>query len=261
MTAKVYTTKLGAGQGILEETRILLRLWESGMDGEMLQRVALESGLFPTMTARRLRNLIREGFVPRYLISDGKPAIFLKKLMSKWTNREFEQLLFLYTCRLHDVLADYIREVYWSSYVSGKDQITVDDARSFVKRANRDGKTATKWSEKMVERVSSYLNGACADFGLLDINRGGTRNILPFRIEPRVAVYLAYDLHFSGLGDNRVLSHPDWELFGLNRDDVLDELKRLALKGWFIVQTGGGVVRIGWQYNSMEELVNALTRR
>ena len=113
----------------------------------------------------------------------------------------------------------------------------------------------------MVERVSSYLNGTCSDFGLLDINRRGTRNILPYRIEQRVGVYLAYDLHFSGLGDNRVLSHPDWGLFGLEREDVLNELKRQSLKGWFIIQSAGEATRIGWQYETMEAVLDVITRK
>jgi hypothetical protein len=44
-----------------------------------------------------------------------------------------------------------------------------------------------------------------------------------------VAAYLAYELHFSGLGDNALLTHEDWQLFGLAREDALEEIKRLSL--------------------------------
>ena len=40
---------------------------------EVLQ-VALESGRFPTVTARRLRNIDGECFAPRHLVSGGTPA-------------------------------------------------------------------------------------------------------------------------------------------------------------------------------------------
>jgi hypothetical protein len=260
MTVSLYTTKLGAGQGIIEETRILLELWEPGMDTETLYQTALRSGLFPSITARRLKNLVREGFAPRYLIDNNKPAIYLKSLMTRLGNREFNQLLYLYTCRLHTVLADYIREVYWKSYASGKSQISIEDAREFVQRANQDGKTSTKWSETMVVRVSSYLNGTCSDFGLLETGRKGTRDILIYRAQPLSVIYLAYDLHFSGLGDNSVLSHPDWGLFGMEREDVLNELKRHAMKGWFIIQSAGEATRIGWEYENMEAVLDVITR-
>jgi len=96
---------------------------------------------------------------------------------------------------------------------------------------------------------------------LLENGQRSIRKILPFRIESRLGILLAYDLHFSGHGDNSVLSHSDWGLFGLDRSDVLNELKQLALKGWFIIQSAGDVTRIGWQYQSMEEVIDALNKR
>ncbi len=87
-----------------------------------------------------------------------------------------------------------------------------------------------------------------------------SRRILPYWIEPRPAAFLAYDLHFAGLGDNALLAHPDWALFGLERMDVLEEMKKLALKGLLLVQAAGGVIKISWQLASMEALIDVLAR-
>ena len=170
-------------------------------------------------------------------------------------------MLFIYTCRAHPVLADFIREVYWNAYAAGRDVLTNDEAKAFVEAAVRDGKTTTEWAPSMVRRVGSYLTGCCADFGLLERGTKRTRQILSFHIEPTVAAILAYDLHFRGLGDNQVVNHADWGLFGLEPSDVIDELKRLSRRGYFIVQMAGGVIRLGWQYKSMEELTDVLTRQ
>ena len=260
MTNKPYTTMLNAGIGMVEETKILLDLWQPGMSAEELNRLALQSGRFPQIAARRLRNLIGECFRPRYLVRDGQPAGHLKVLKDAISSREFNQLLFLFSCRESSVLADFVMQIYWPAYAAGKQVLSNEDARAFVTQASQAGLTAKPWSEETLERVAQYLTRTLADFGLLEAGRKRARAILPFRLEPRVAVYLAYDLHFAGVGDNSVLNYPDWGLFGLTRDDVLAELKRLTLQGWFIVQSGGGVVRIGWQYNSMEEVVNVLAR-
>jgi hypothetical protein len=91
---ETYTTQLGAGQGIVEETRILLDLWQKGTDAASLNKVALQSGRFQKLTARRLRNLILEGFAPRFLSNDDEPAIHLKALAKCLTGREFIQLLY-----------------------------------------------------------------------------------------------------------------------------------------------------------------------
>ena len=84
--------------------------------------------------------------------------------------------------------------------------------------------------------------------------------MLPFRISSQVAAYLAHELHFSGIGDNPLLSYADWELFGLAREDVLEEIKRLSLKGLFIVQAAGDVIRISWKQQDMEALCDVLTQ-
>ena len=46
--------------------------------------------------------------------------------------------------------------------------ITNDDARTFVERGIDDGKTVKRWSETTVRRVSAYLTGCCADYGMLE---------------------------------------------------------------------------------------------
>ncbi len=256
-----YTTQLGAGLGLIDETLILLDLWQPGMSGTDLYRAALESGQFSTLSARRLHDMITVGFAPRYLRDDAAPARLLQAVKAQLTRKELEQLFYLFTCRVHAILADFINEVYWPAYAAGKDKLSNTESREFVIDAIREGKTTIAWSDIMVRRVASNLTGCCADFGLLEQGKKSVRKILPYRIEPTVVTILAYDLHFAGHGDNSVLNHSDWALFGLEPHDVLDELKRLALRSRLIVQTAGGAVRIGWQYKSMEELLDVLAQR
>ncbi|HPP28649.1 MAG TPA: DUF1819 family protein [Phycisphaerae bacterium] len=258
MKHRQYTTQLQAGLGMVDETRTLLDLWTPGMTAARLNQVALESGRFPGVSARRLRNLVTECFHPRLLVDGGRPAEYLKTLRKAMSLREFEQMLLVYTCRANIILADFIRDVYWPAYSSGRDALSNLEAREFVTRANQQGLTARPWSDTTIRRVSAYLTGACADFGLLERGNRSVRKVLPCRIEPHTAIVLAYDLHFSGLGDNAVIGHPDWTLFGLDRADVISELKRLSLKGTFLVQMAGEVVRIGWQCKNAKELSSAI---
>jgi hypothetical protein len=231
------------------------------MTGTELFKVALESGKFPNISARRLKNLILEGFAPRYLIQDDKPAIYIKSLQNNSSNKELSQILYLYTCRRNRIFYDFVNEIYWKAYSSGQESISIDQARNFVINANQDGKTSKPWGASMIQRVPVYLVGTCADFGLVEKKKSAVRKILPFRIETSTVLYLVYDLHFSGFSDIGILNHTDWGLFGLNRYDVLDELKLLSLKNWFIVQSAGDIIKISWQYRNMEDLIDAIIRR
>lgn len=170
------------------------------------------------------------------------------------------QLMLIFTARANPILGDFIRTVYWARYAGGYAEISNEDARAFVERAIDDGKTSKRWSDSTVRRVSAYLTGCCADYGLLGPGARSSRRIQALRISAAVAAYLAYDLHFSGLADNALLAHPDWMLFGLAREDVLDELKKLSLKGHLIVQAAGDAVRISWKQPNMEALCDVLSQ-
>jgi hypothetical protein len=258
---KEYTTQLGAGLGLLAETHALLELWQADMDVMALYQAALQSGRFPTVSARRLRNIVVEGFAPRYLMHNGLPARLLHKLLPALSTAALTQLLLLYTCRAHPILADFVCAVYWERYSAGHTSIANTEALAFVTQAVRDGKTRRPWSANTIKNVASYLTGCCADYGLLEHGRKSVRPMRPFLLDSTVAVYLAYDLHSAGLGDNAVLSHPDWRLFGLDRHVVRDELKRVALHGYLLIQIAGESMRIGWHYPGLEELTDVLAHR
>lgn len=255
-----YTTQLQAGLGLVDETKSLLDLWWPGMSVSQLHKSALESGGFPNVTARRLRNIVAECFAPRYLVTGGAPATLLKQLLGSLAPIELMQLMLIFTCRANLILGDFVREVYWPRYAGGYREITNDDARAFVQRAIDDGKTSKRWSETTVRRVSAYLVGCCADYGMLERGRRSGRRVLPFRISTAAAACLAYDLHFAGVGDNALMSHHDWQLFGLAREDVIEEMKRLSLKGLVIVQAAGNVVRISWKQPDIKALCDVLAQ-
>lgn len=243
---------------MIAETEKLLELWDFDMDRVALLNRALDTGDFPSMTARRLRNIVSECFAPRYLIEGGKPARDLKSMKEMLTHQDRKQMFFLFTCRANHILADFIREVYWPLYLAGSLSISKRDALTFVEESVAEGKTTTSWSESVRTRVSNYLLGACTDFGLLSGIEGGGRKIESFRPTSFVMTYLAHDLHFRGLGDNAVLNHKDWRLFGLGSDDALAELKQIALRGEVIVQSAAGLVQISWKHKNMEDLAYAL---
>lgn len=256
---RFYTTQLQAGLGLLEETRQLLQVYQPGMTVSQLYDAALESGRFPLVTARRLRNIVAECFAPRYL-REPHVVNLLKLLVDRLTAAELNQLFFIYTARANLVLADFVREVYWARYSAGRNDLELEDARTFITNSVREGKTQKPWSETTIKRISSYLMGCCADYGLLTTTARNQRSISAYRILPRVAAYLAYELKFSRLGDNQIVSHSDWELFGLERADVRDQLKRLSLQGLIIFQAASDVVHIGWTYKNMEELIDVIAQ-
>lgn len=254
-----YTTQLQAGLGLVEETKSLLSIYHSGMTVSQLHEKALNSGLFPMVTARRLRNIIAECFYPRYLKTDS--AKYLKLLSHILPSYAFNQFLLVFTALANQILMDFITEIYWIKYSSGQDTISTDDAKEFVEHAVREGRTQKVWSETTIKRVSSYLIGCCTDYGMLSSNRSSIRQIQSNRLQEYTLLFFSYWLHFQGQGDNSVVAHRIWRIFGLEPSDVRDELKRISKKGWLIVQSAGDVTRLSWSYTSLEEVIDVIIKR
>lgn len=257
-----YTTQLQAGLGMIPETMDLLRLWEPGMIPARLAEKVIQDGLFSRTTARRARNLAVEMFAPRYLCNQGEAAARLKCLQEqRFPHEAMVQLCFLYTARAQRIFADFVVEVYWSKYSGGASVVTRSDAENFVLRALDSGRMAVRWSETTVRRISGYLLGCCADFGLVADCGRSERTIQRFSIRPEVALYLAHDLHFAGVSDTAIIQHRDWLLFGFAPGEVINRLKSLSHDGHFLVQSSGELVQISWKYRSMNECLHALTQR
>lgn len=247
---------------MISETIELLRLWEPGMIPAQLADRAVETGCFSRTTARRARNLVAEMFAPRYLVKEGVLVSRIKFLLDqRFSHDGLAQIFFLQTARAQQIFFDFVVEVYWPKYSSGTASISKDDSEKFIRNALDTGRMQSRWSESTIKRVSGYLLGCCADFGMLVEDGRTQRTIKRFSIRQDMALYLAHDLHFSGLSDMDVIHHPDWRLFGLDHQDVLRLMKNLSHDGHLVIQASAELIQVSWRYRTMEECLDALTQR
>lgn len=255
-----YNTGLCKGQGMLPETLRLLQVWEPGMSSQQLAEKVRSQGLIPKATSQRVSDIVSRGFAPRYLGEGGRPACWLRPLVQRGVSLDrLNQLFLLHTAREHLILYDFIREVYWPRYSAGAQFLFREDSVGFIKSAQATGRIKTRWTEGNNIRIGRYLLTALCDFKMLGDPQGDRRPILPFTPSASTIIYLAHELHFSGVNDAMILTHTDWELFGLSSSDVLNELRRLSGQGRFIVQVGD-IVRISWSCKTMEECLDVVAQ-
>jgi len=243
---------------MVEETISLLGLWEPGMSVVELKSSAIRQGVLGRATALRVQDIVGRVFAARYLTNGGKPAHNLKRLVKlNLPVGALNQILLIYTARAHNVLHDFICDAYWRKYEAGATHITTQDAVLFLRQSIDGGIISPPWSETMILRVGQYLTGCLSDFKLAGEDHRGSREIIPFRVTSLTALYLAFEIHFSGLSDDSILFHHDWRLFGLGPMDVRRELE-LVSNGHFIAQFSGELLRISWNYKTMEETLDGI---
>ena len=127
-----------------------------------------------------------------------------------------------------------------------RDRITM-----FIKGIVDEGKA--KWGESIQKRQASYIKAVLVDFGF--VARNG--DIMPYEISNFVLLYLMHELHFAGLSDMAIWNHEDWLLFGLDKYTLRDRIMDMNIKGGYIAQCSGELLTISWNYQTMEEFIDA----
>jgi len=210
------------------ETILLLKSWQEGMSAVELKRHVIANGLLPKATNYRTSDLVSRVFAPRYLSNGATGAKNLKYMLSLDVSADsLLQLFLIYTARANVILRDFITEVYWPHYNAGSRVLQRQDALGFMKSARACGLMPKNWSDAMKTNMTRYLLSALTDFKLTRDLPQGRREIVPYNIQPTTTLYLAHEAHFAGLSDHAVLDHPDWKLFGLDRQGVLEELRKV----------------------------------
>ena len=255
----MYTQALSKGGALLAETRILVQAWHPGEPNAAFAERVLREDLLGRATARRVLDIVRV-FTLRFLTSSDAPARHLRRLVVNDASRQiFNDVVFYYTALQDDLLRDFILLHYWPAVREGRLTISNQDVRHLILEAEQDGRIRTPWSAEIKRDMAGRVLITLTDFGLLRPLQPAKREVIPYRPADGTIVYMAYLLHENGITDSSLAEHSAWALFGLQAEDVWNRLEVLAGDGWFIVQSAGRVVRITWKYQSVEDVVNALS--
>lgn len=157
----------------------------------------------------------------------------------------------LYCARENAVMYDFIVNELNVLRVNQTQKLERDRITMFIKGIVDEGKA--KWGESIQKRQASYIKAVLVDFGF--VARNG--DILPYEISNFVLLYLMHELHFAGLSDMAIWYYEDWQLFGLDKYTLLDRIMDMNIKGGYIAQCSGELLTISWNYQTMEEFINA----
>ncbi len=255
-----YTLGLTKGASAIDEMRLLIKAWNPGADDQQFLAQVREADMLGRQTAQRTRDLVQRVFRRRLLQPNDVPAQYLKLIIENdGDSRTFKELLFLYTARTEALLYDFTVECFWPAHNAGELYLRLEDVQDFLREAVERGDLPKPWTPTTQTKISRSVLGALRDFGFLHEKRRGYREIVRYYPTDFTVAYLAYELHFTNLPDGLLVEHPDWELFGLKREQVLNRLDELDDRASLIVQQAGSVVSISWLYKTMEALIDAYT--
>lgn len=247
-----YTLQLTQGTGMINETLILLSVFQEGMTKEILLSYVKDNDTLSCQTERRLRNIIYEVFYPRYMKNNSNVPMWLSKIRKQGLPlKQFTQLLMIYCARESAVFYDGIVQIINKAKQSGSNSIDVDALPLYMLSLVENG--IVTWSDYMQKKNSGKVRTMLQNFELID--KKGT--ILPYEPSDFTILYLMHEQHFAGLSDMAIWDMEEWQLFNLDRHQVLARIMDLSLRGAYIAQTSGDLLTISWNYQTMEEFIDA----
>ena len=243
-----YNTNLAKGTGFINETLTLMEFYEQGESKSDFLERCMAANILDKSTEHRTKDIINLVFFDRYWRGDKNVIHRLKLMRHNGLSLEaLKTLLFIYTVKANKVLYDFVKEITASS---PNEKITSTIAKQFILNSISFDR-APSWSDSMIKRVSSYLISCIKDFGL--INSDG---YLTLRFpDQKVINYTLHELHFEGHRDDEIIRDGVWDLLGLSNQQVIKELEKISFKGTFLFQYSGEILKIGWNYKSMEEFI------
>jgi hypothetical protein len=189
----------------------------------------------------------------RFLKNDANVPLWLHQLRDRGISlKQLSQLLMIYCAREHAVFFDGVTQILNPLKMNGKQIIPRQDFLNFVNDIVSNGKA--KWSEGMQKKNAGYIRSTMLDFDLID-QKG---NILPYEPCDITILYLLYEQHLNGISDMAIWNMEEWQLFNMDKQQVLDRIMALSLHGTFMAQTSGEILTISWKYKNMEDFIDAV---
>jgi hypothetical protein len=247
---------------LLDETRLLLREWRPGESSAELRRRVREEGLLGKATAARAVDVVAHAFNQRLLGDNAERATHLRDLLAQRSpGKWFDHVCFLLAARNDIVLREAVTRFLAVHRAAGNVVVDTKIFEEFLEEQQVHGRMTRPWSTNVRTSVAQHVLAQLSDYGVLSTaGRGGVRRLLSFEPDAVAVAWLAYDLHFAGVSDIRILEHEDWAVWMLGSFAVRDRLLSMSGTGLWELQLAGMVAQFTWVCRTMKEVVDALAR-
>src|SRR6185312_16069506 len=250
-----YNSDLLKGTGLIQETLLLLDIYEPGISKKDLIEGVIQSNVLVKSHKNRIKDIIKHVFYRRFFTHGESAVIALKKLRAAHIPLEtLSQLFLVYTCRRNLILFDFITEVYQKLAQQNESILPQDAATLFIEESLRSGHMEQAWAESTKKKIAQHIHACLIDFKLIDKQK----NILPLYLSDAAANFLAHEMHFNNCSDEAIVNAEEWRLFGYTRYDIIKHLERLSFQGHYIFQNSGDIIKIAWVYHNMNEFTDAI---
>ncbi|HYT90683.1 MAG TPA: BrxA family protein [Gemmataceae bacterium] len=253
-----YSSKIIKAGALLDDAKTLLSHWDVAASvPENLDRIRREN-VFGKASRSRVEDILAV-FRQRYLTEAEVTKALVVLLKKRLPAASLDRVLYFHAARADRLLHDTVTEVLTPKQAQGITEIDPGGLQKALGKWIESGLTTGAWSENTTVRVAQGLLSTLRDFGVLQgaINK----RIAPAYLPVTGFAYIAFYLKQHQPSGAKVLEHPDWKLFFLNRESVerfFFEANQHALLEY---HAAGTVTRLTFPVSTLEEYANVLAEK
>lgn len=255
---RIYTSKIIKAGALLADTKTLLIHWNEKLSTEENLKRFQEENIFGKTSRSRIEDMLRI-FRQRYLHDLSVINALTTLVKNQCPSDALHRIFYFHSAQADPLLHDTVTNILYPLHEQGRIEISVEDIQRVASQWVSEGKTAGAWSEPTTLRICRGLAATLRDFGIL---QGKVKKRLtPIYLPVESFAYIAFYLKRDQPSGERLLNHPEWQLFFLSRDGV----ERLFIEAHqhhlLEYQAAGSVIRITFPTDSFEEYTGFLTQK
>jgi hypothetical protein len=250
-----YTSKIIKASALLDDTKTLLSHWDiTASVPDNLGRIRREN-VFAKASRSRVEDILAV-FRQRYLVETDVLNALVVLVKKRFQAASLDRVLYFHAARADTLLHDAVTEILMPMQAQGIADIDPIAIQKVLAKWVEKGLTTTAWSENTLSRVSRNLLACLRDFGVLQ--GAVNKQIAPAYMPVTAFAYIAFYLKQHQPSGVKLLEHPDWKLFFLNRELV----ERFFFEGnqhhLLEYHAAGTVTRLTFPADTLEEYANVL---
>jgi hypothetical protein len=257
-TSPPYTSKIIKAGALLDDTKTLLSHWDTTASvPENLDRIRREN-VFGKASRSRVEDILAI-FRQRYLTEAEVTKALVVLVKNRLPATSLDRVLYFHAARADRLLHDTVREVLMPKQAQGITEIDLSELQKALGKWVESGLTTSAWSENTTVRVAQGLLATLRDFGVLQgaINK----RIAPAYLPVTAFAYIAFYLKQHQPSGAKLLEHPDWKLFFLNRESVERFFFEANQHGLLEYHAAGTVTRLTFPASTLGEYANVLAEK
>jgi hypothetical protein len=255
-TSAPYNSRIIKASALIGDTRTLLASWDFDLDADQNIERALQQNIFAKSSRSRVKNVLT-AFRQRYFRDPEVGRAIAVVAREPARSQSLDRLLYFFTCQADMLLHDVVTEVIAPRQESGFEDLPVIEVQRTIERWVDEGKTTTDWNDETIERVTQGVMATLRDFGILEGR--SKKSIATVTLPVDAFALIAFYLFRQAGSADRLIRHPEWQLFFLN-DSLVERLLIEAHQHHYLeYHAAGSVGRLSFPAENLEAMAHVVT--